>query len=52
MATVRIDLPDQRAGVLTAKATAQGLSLEEWFRKLAEQEARAARIASRDAVIA
>jgi hypothetical protein len=41
MATVRIDLPDQQAAVLTARATAQGLSLEDWFKRLAEQEARA-----------
>ncbi len=41
MATVRIDLPDQQAAKLTARATAQGLSLEDWFKKLAEQEIQA-----------
>ena len=39
MTTVKIDLPEEQAAVLEAKATAQGLSLEEFFRKLAEQEA-------------
>jgi plasmid stability protein len=37
MTTVRIDLPDDQAAALRAKAAAQGLSLEEWFRALAEQ---------------
>jgi hypothetical protein len=39
MTTVRIDLPDEQAAVLTAKATAQGLTLEAWFQKLAATEA-------------
>lgn len=39
MTTVKIDLPEEQAAVLEAKATAQGLSLEDFFRKLAEQEA-------------
>ena len=39
MTTVRIDLPDAQAAALQAKAAAQGLSLEEWFRKIAGQEA-------------
>ena len=37
MTTVKIDLPDDQAAALRAKAAAQGLSLEEWFRALAEQ---------------
>jgi hypothetical protein len=37
MTTVKIDLPDDQAAALSAKAAAQGLSLEEWFRVLAEQ---------------
>src|SRR5436309_2854210 len=39
MTTVKIDLPDDQAAALKAKAAAQGLSLEEWFRVLAEQSA-------------
>ena len=34
-----IELPDQQAAVLTAKAAAQGLTLEAWLKKLAEEEA-------------
>ena len=37
MTTVKIDLPDDQAAALQAKAAAQGLSLEEWFRVLAQQ---------------
>ena len=32
-----IQLPDEQVAALAAKAAAQGLSLEEWFRKLAEE---------------
>jgi antitoxin component of MazEF toxin-antitoxin module len=39
MTTVKIDLPDEQAAVLRAKAAAQGLTLERWIRKLADQEA-------------
>lgn len=38
MTTVRIDLPDDQAAALKAKAATQGLSLEGWFQKLARQE--------------
>jgi uncharacterized protein (DUF433 family) len=31
-----IELPDEQAAALKAKAAAQGLSLEAWFKKLAE----------------
>lgn len=31
-----IELPDEQAAALKAKAAAQGLSLEGWFKKLAE----------------
>jgi plasmid stability protein len=37
-----IELPDDQAAALTAKAAAQGLSLEDWFKRLAV-EALAAR---------
>jgi hypothetical protein len=30
-----IELPDDQAAALTAKAAAQGLSLEDWFKSLA-----------------
>ena len=35
--TVMIELPDEQAAVLNAKAAAEGLSLAEWIRKLADQ---------------
>lgn len=34
-----IEIPDQQAAALKAKAAAQGLTLEGWIQKLAEQEA-------------
>ena len=34
-----IELPDEQAAALKAKAAAQGLTLEAWFKKLAEGEA-------------
>lgn len=34
-----IELPDEEALVLKAKAAAEGLSLEAWFKKLAEPAA-------------
>lgn len=34
-----IELPDEQAAALTARAAALGLSLEAWFRKLAEDPA-------------
>ena len=33
-----IELPDEHAAALKAKAAAAGLTLEEWLQKLAEQE--------------
>jgi len=33
-----IEIPDDQAAALKAKAAAEGLSLEAWFRKLAEEE--------------
>ena len=39
MTTVKIDISDQQAAALSAKAAAQGLTLETWFQKVAEQEA-------------
>ncbi|MGH9627602.1 MAG: FitA-like ribbon-helix-helix domain-containing protein [Bryobacteraceae bacterium] len=39
MTTVKIDIPDDQAAALKAKATAQGLTLEAWIsRKLADEE--------------
>ena len=39
MTTVQIELPDEQAAALKANAAAQGLTLEGWFQKIAEQEA-------------
>lgn len=39
--TVTIQLSDEQAAALQAKAAAQGLSLEKWLQSLAEQEAEA-----------
>lgn len=36
--SVQIELSDQQAAALRAKAAAQGLTLEDWFKKLAGQE--------------
>jgi ribbon-helix-helix CopG family protein len=41
--TVMIELPDEQAAALKAKAAAEGLSLAEWIRKLAEESPSAAR---------
>lgn len=35
--TLTIELSDEQAGALQMKAAAEGLSLEAWLRKLAEQ---------------
>lgn len=35
---MRIELPDDVGAALEARAAAQGLSLEKWFQKLAEQQ--------------
>lgn len=40
MTTVKIDLPDQQAAALKAIAAKHGLTLEGWFQKMANQEAR------------
>jgi hypothetical protein len=45
MKTIKIDLPDQQAEALQAKAMAQGLTLEDWFRKVAEKEAASVSVA-------
>ena len=39
MTTVKIDIPDDQAATLKAKAMAQGLTLEGWFQRIAAQEA-------------
>ena len=36
--TVRIELPDDQAAALRTKAAEQGLTLEDWFQKLASVE--------------
>jgi hypothetical protein len=41
--TVSIELRDEEASVLAAKAAAQGLTLEDWLQNLAGQEAPAAK---------
>ena len=42
MTTITIDLPDQKAAALTERATAYGLTLEEWIaRQLLNGEAEA-----------
>jgi uncharacterized protein (DUF433 family) len=35
MTTIRIDLPDHQAAVLSAQASAHGLTLEDWIQKRA-----------------
>lgn len=39
MTTVKIDIPDDQAALLAAKAAKHGLTLEGWFQKMAEAEA-------------
>ena len=41
MTTVKIELPDEQAAALKAKAETDGLTHEDWFQKLARQEASA-----------
>ena len=43
-----IELPDEQAAALKAKAAAQGLSLEAWFKKLAESGIAAGSVATLD----
>ncbi len=40
MTTIKIDLPDDQAAALRAKAAAEGITLEDWFRRRADQEIR------------
>ena len=35
--TVTIEIPEERVAALKAKAAAQGLTLEDWLQKLADQ---------------
>ena len=44
-----IELPDQQAAALTAKAAAQGLTLQAWLEKLAEEEKSSAINAAQEA---
>jgi hypothetical protein len=41
--TVMIELPDEQAAALKAKAAAEGLSLADWIRKLAAESPNVAR---------
>lgn len=43
MASVIIELPEQQAAELTARAQAQGMTLEDWFRQMAEKPEPAAK---------
>ena len=38
LAITLIEIPDEQAAALKARAAAQGLTLQAWFRKLAEEE--------------
>ncbi|MDQ2950580.1 MAG: hypothetical protein M3Y27_32385 [Acidobacteriota bacterium] len=38
MATITIDIPEQQVAALTEIATAQGLTLEDWFKRIVAQE--------------
>ena len=38
MTTVKIDLPDEQAAALTAKATARGISAEQYAREVIEED--------------
>lgn len=44
-----IELPDQQAAVLKAKAAAQGLTLEAWLKKLADEETPVMRMSPQEA---
>jgi hypothetical protein len=37
MTTVKIDLPPEREAAIRARADAEGMTLEQWFLKFAEQ---------------
>jgi hypothetical protein len=39
MTTITIDIPEQQVAVLAAKAKARGMTLEDWFRQVALNEA-------------
>jgi len=41
MTSVRIDLPDEQAAALKAKAAAQGLTLEAWLQEIVGREVEA-----------
>ena len=40
MTTIKIDIPDDLAAALRKKAAAEGMTLEGWLRRRAEQEVR------------
>lgn len=39
MTTITIEIPEPQLAALTAKAKAQGITLQDWFRQVAEREA-------------
>ena len=45
-----IELPDQQAAALKAKAAAQGLTLEAWLKKLADEESPSPALSRQEAV--
>ena len=47
-----IELPDDQAAVLKAKAAAQGLTLQDWFKTLADAEPPASQHETLDAMFA
>jgi hypothetical protein len=46
-----IEMPDQQAAALKAKAAAQGLTLEAWLKKLADEDAPAASVSPKQAAV-
>ena len=40
MATIKIDIPEQQVSLLSAKAESEGLTLEGWFQKIVDKEAK------------
>src|SRR5690242_16797415 len=40
MTTIKIELPDEQAAALKAKAAAEGMTVEDWLRRRVDQETR------------
>jgi uncharacterized protein (DUF1778 family) len=47
MTTITIDITERQMATLTAKAKAQGLTLEDWFRQVAAREAESTLVAQK-----